>query len=104
MWLAARATPSLTFPLSARLFVAGSVAAMGVAMVALGVTSFRGAGTTVNPMTPEAASALVVRGVYRVTRNPMYLGFLLWLVACAVVLSNALAALLPLGFMRYIGR
>jgi protein-S-isoprenylcysteine O-methyltransferase Ste14 len=104
MWLVARATPFLTVSLPYRYFLASAVAAAGAAVSGLGVLSFRRARTTVNPMTPEASSALVVRGVYRVTRNPMYLGFLLWLVAWAVALANGLATLLPLAFVLYMNQ
>jgi protein-S-isoprenylcysteine O-methyltransferase Ste14 len=48
-----------------------------VAMIWLGVagaTAFRRAHTTIDPHRPEQASSLVVDGIYRVTRNPMYLG------------------------------
>ncbi|MFZ6044474.1 methyltransferase family protein, partial [Vibrio natriegens] len=51
----------------------------GIGVAWGGVVSFKRAQTTVNPMTPDASSALVTSGVYRVTRNPMYLGFLLML-------------------------
>jgi protein-S-isoprenylcysteine O-methyltransferase Ste14 len=52
-------------------------------------------------MTPEAASSLVVAGIYRVTRNPMYLGFLLILLGWAAWLSNVLALLPLAGFVIY---
>jgi protein-S-isoprenylcysteine O-methyltransferase Ste14 len=39
--------------------------------------AFRRAKTTVNPLHPEKASALVTTGLYRITRNPMYVGLLL---------------------------
>jgi len=44
--------------------------------------------TTVNPLQPEKATTLVVSGVYRFTRNPMYLGMLLILLALAFFLGN----------------
>jgi protein-S-isoprenylcysteine O-methyltransferase Ste14 len=68
------------------------------------VVSFRRAKTTVNPMTPDAASSLVVSGIYRYTRNPMYLGFLLILTGWAALLSNMLAlAVLP-AFVVFMNR
>ena len=81
-----------------------AIAAVGAAFSVGGVIAFRRAKTTVNPMKPEAASSLVSSGVYRATRNPMYVGLLLVLVAWAVFLSSFLALLGPLAFIAYIGR
>ena len=55
-------------------------------------------------MHPEAASAIVTVGIYRFTRNPMYLGFLLLLIAWAVFLGNIVSALMPLLFIAYMNR
>jgi protein-S-isoprenylcysteine O-methyltransferase Ste14 len=55
-------------------------------------------------MKPETATALVCGGVYTVTRNPMYLGLLVLLIAWAVYLSSAWALLGPLAFAVYITR
>ena len=60
----------------------------GVIMVALGGRSFRRAKTTVNPLTPHKSTQLVTTSVYRLSRNPMYVGFVLWLVACAVFVGS----------------
>ncbi|OGB61139.1 MAG: protein-S-isoprenylcysteine methyltransferase [Burkholderiales bacterium RIFCSPLOWO2_12_FULL_64_99] len=79
-----------------------AVAGAGIAFA--GVLAFRRHKTTVNPFTPERSSSLVASGIYRYTRNPMYLGFLLALVGWAVFLSNLVAlALLP-AFIAYMNR
>lgn len=53
--------------------------------------------TTVNPMNPNNTATLVTKGIYRFSRNPMYLGLLLWLLAWGLYLGNLLALLfLPL--------
>jgi protein-S-isoprenylcysteine O-methyltransferase Ste14 len=88
----------------ARRILAGCLALAGVSIAILGVLSFRRAGTTVNPMQPEKASSLVTSGIYRVTRNPMYLGLLLGLIAWAVFLSNVLAFLFLPAFILYLNR
>jgi protein-S-isoprenylcysteine O-methyltransferase Ste14 len=104
MGLGAWGLPRLTTGLPGRAIAAGGLAAAGAAVCILGVASFRRAKTTVNPMTPEATSALVIVGVYRWTRNPMYLGFLLILCGLAGYLSNALAAALLPVFIVYMTR
>ncbi len=52
-------------------------------------------------MRPDSASSLVVSGVYRYTRNPMYLGFLLILPGWAAFLSNAAARVVFPAFVLY---
>lgn len=104
MWLAASASSSLAFKLPARLAIALAVAALGVAISVAGTLSFWRAKTTVNPTRPDAASSLVVTGIYRLTRNPMYLGLLLVLAGWAIYLSNAVTFVGPLLFLLYINR
>lgn len=77
---------------------------VGSAIVLAGVLSFRRMETTVNPLTPEATTTMVTSGIYRFSRNPMYLGFLFVLVGWAIHLSNLLGfAFLPL-FVWYMNR
>jgi protein-S-isoprenylcysteine O-methyltransferase Ste14 len=104
MWLVARAMPALTFPFPFRNAIAAVFAMCGVAIAASGFLAFRRAGTTVNPMQPEAASALVNTGIYRYTRNPMYLGLAVFLTGWAFFLANAAAAVLIPLFIAYMTR
>jgi protein-S-isoprenylcysteine O-methyltransferase Ste14 len=84
--------------LAALLLLAGLAAAL------LGVLRFRSAGTTVDPVHPDRSSALVVSGIYRRTRNPMYLGFLLALAAWGARLGSLPALLGPPLFALYMDR
>lgn len=102
MWLVSGPACGLLLP--ARRGLALGLVVAGVVICALGVVSFRRAGTTVNPLKPETAGSLVVSGIYRRTRNPMYLGFLLGLAGWAVYLSNALAFLFLPAFVLYLNR
>jgi len=77
---------------------------LAVAIVVTAVISFRRARTTLDPFHPEKASSVVTSGIYAVTRNPMYLGFLLTLLAFAVFLDNFASAVLPLIFVVYMNR
>jgi protein-S-isoprenylcysteine O-methyltransferase Ste14 len=104
MWLISQATPSLGFIFPARNVFAIAFAAAGVVTAISGALTFRRAHTTVNPMKPESASALVNWGVFSITRNPMYLGLLLVLTAWAIFLSNPLALLFLPAFVLYINR
>jgi protein-S-isoprenylcysteine O-methyltransferase Ste14 len=88
MWVISAVAPSLRFSFPGRPLLALILVIAGVLVNASGITLFRRAQTTVNPMKPDSASSLVVDGIYRVTRNPMYLGFLLLLLGWAVFLSN----------------
>ena len=104
MWLLAAAVPGLDVALSASLPVALVLAAMGVAFALLGVLEFRSAGTTVDPRVPDQSVSLVVGGVYRISRNPMYVGFLLILTAWGVFLSNLASLMLCPVFVIYMNR
>jgi protein-S-isoprenylcysteine O-methyltransferase Ste14 len=90
---------SVTLPGSSA--IAPALVALGGAVALAGVIAFRNRRTTVNPLTPSATTSVVFSGVYRVSRNPMYLGFLLALAGWAVYLSNAGAALLLPAFVAY---
>ena len=81
MWTLAWAFPSLDLTLPGRTPAAVLSALIGVLATVAGVVEFRRARTTLNPLKPGAASALVDGGIYGLTRNPMYLGFALWQLA-----------------------
>ncbi|QTD47376.1 isoprenylcysteine carboxylmethyltransferase family protein [Ottowia testudinis] len=95
MWVLARAVPSAqlwpTAAWSVPTLVGLVIAFAGGGVALAGALQFRRAGTTVNPLAPQRASALVTTGIYRFTRNPMYLGMLLVLVGWGVYLGNAAA-------------
>ncbi|WP_418321032.1 methyltransferase family protein [Piscinibacter sakaiensis] len=93
MWLLARLFPSAALVLPLRVVLAALFVVAGFAIALAGVVEFRRARTTVNPMTPEASSAIVSSGIYRHSRNPMYAGFLLALVGWAVFLANPVSLL-----------
>ena len=104
MWLAARLAPSLTIAFPAPRVLAVVLSLAGVFISVAGVMAFRKAHTTVDPTRPEKSTSLVASGIYRHTRNPMYVGFLMVLAAWSVYLSNLMAlAALP-AFVVYMNR
>lgn len=104
MWIVTWAVPAFGFMFPARDLFAKTAVAAGAIIAGLGIVSFRRAKTTVNPMKPNSSSALVVWGIYRLSRNPMYLGFWLILIGWAIYLSNLLAFLLLPFFIWYMNR
>ena len=86
----------LTGPLSLMVLV------MGLATNLAAVVSFRSADTTMNPMRPKSAARLVNGGIYRLSRNPMYLGVLLMLSSWAIWLGNPVCLAVLLFFVWYI--
>jgi protein-S-isoprenylcysteine O-methyltransferase Ste14 len=104
MWGLSSFQPALPLSAAVRPVAAAAFAIAGVAFDLLALTAFLRARTTINPVEPDKASALVTGGVYRVTRNPMYVGLALLLVAWAVHLSMLWPLAGPLLFVLYIGR
>lgn len=78
--------------------------AAGIALNALPKRHFRRAGTTVNPLRPQASTQLVESGLHRFSRNPMYLGHAVILLGVAVLLHDALALVAVPAYMAYVTR
>ncbi len=104
MWLTPVFGQPLDVPFRVRLGVALALVLIGQSISISGMVAFRRARTTINPIKASAASSLVRTGVYRFTRNPMYLGLLLTLLAWAAFLSNPAALLFVPVFVLYINR
>jgi protein-S-isoprenylcysteine O-methyltransferase Ste14 len=104
MWLVSWSLPAGAVVVPGRILLAVTPAIAGAIVSALGVMAFRQASTTVNPMKPESTSSLVSSGLYRVSRNPMYLGFLLILLGWALFLANIFGFLALPGFLLYMNR
>lgn len=66
--------------------------------------AFRRAKTTINPVQIDRASRVVTGGIYRFTRNPMYVGLTALLTAWGVWLAVPLALLGPVAFALFTQR
>ena len=104
MWLLDRLVPGPDGLLRLRALVALALLAVGVAVALAGVREFRRASTTVNPLQPSSASAMVRSGIYGRSRNPMYLGMLLVLGGWAAWLASPLALLGLPAFVAFLNR
>ena len=104
MGLSGTKLPGFELAWTARLTFALPILLLGLGVCLAGVLSFRRARTTVNPLQPQQASALVEAGIYRYSRNPMYLGFAIILAAWALVLASPLTLLGVVAFVLYMNR
>ncbi|MEC3966918.1 isoprenylcysteine carboxylmethyltransferase family protein [Flagellimonas halotolerans] len=77
---------------------------LGVLVILISVIQFFITKTTVDPLNPKKTSKLVTNGIYKFTRNPMYLGMLLFLLAFGLKLGNAFNTLIAAGFVSYMNR
>ncbi len=104
MWGVSSVGPVFAIPPMVKYIAIALLAAAGIAFDVSGILAFRAARTTVNPLKPEQASNLVTAGIYRVTRNPMYVGMALLLLAWAVYLSALLPFAGIVAFVLYLTR
>lgn len=79
-----------------------AVAGLGIDLAAL--VLFLRARTTVNPLKPQNVSALVIGGLYRFSRNPMYVGQALLLAGWAMWMGNLAGLLAVPAFVAWIDR
>ena len=101
MWLLAGAFPGGEFELRYAGFLALAIAGSGLAVALAGIAEFRRLSTTVNPIRPGEASSIVTGGIYRYTRNPMYVGLACCVLAWAVYLRNYAALPWIVIFVAY---
>lgn len=101
---AASLLPSLSFKSPLRAPIGHLLLLAGLALNLIPKVAFKRAGTTVSPIRPETTTALVTTGIYRHTRNPMYLGHAVILLAFAFYLSNAVAFAAVPVFVIFISR
>jgi protein-S-isoprenylcysteine O-methyltransferase Ste14 len=104
MWMIDLVTPSIHLPDIVRFGLAGALFVAAALLGPIAVLAFGRAGTTVNPIRIENASALVTSGIYRISRNPMYASLATFLVMLAVLLSNPWLLAGPLFFVLFTTR
>lgn len=104
MWVVAHTFTAYAIDLPLTRVLAISLAAAGLWLNLYPKILFKRAGTTANPIRPNATTSLLTTGIYRRTRNPMYLGQALILLAWAFQLRSALCFLAIPAFLLYITR
>lgn len=75
---------------------------IGLSLAVTGIITFKKHSTTTKPTQPELSSKIVSSGVYKISRNPMYLGILFGLLGIGFYFGNIISILTPLLFFIYI--
>jgi protein-S-isoprenylcysteine O-methyltransferase Ste14 len=104
MYILATFLPFGFFDFFGRLLLFKIMLVFGVLVGLLSLFQFYRAKTTVDPTKPSKASNLVVNGIFKFSRNPMYLAMLLVLLALGLVLGNAFNSLIAAAFVGYMNR
>jgi len=104
MWLASSLLAPVDVPFGPRLAAALVLASLGLVFGISAMVSFRRAKTTMNPTKPAATTSLVTAGPFRLTRNPMYLSLLLYLLGWAAYLFSLPAILFLPIFVLYLNQ
>ena len=74
----------------------------GLGVFILAVRAFSRQKTTVNPLEPRQASSLVISGIFKFSRNPMYLGMLIVLLSISFKFNLVGGIVISLFFYLFI--
>lgn len=91
-------------PTRLRMLVGLGIAQASGVLALASIATLWYARTTINPLAPDRARHLVTGGVFRFSRNPIYLSLLMLLVAYALRLDSPSAWLGPVAFVAYVTR
>ncbi len=104
MYLVAKFLPFGFFDFFGRSILFKVLTGLAILILILALVQFYRLKTTIDPAKPDKVSNLVTNGVYKFSRNPMYLAMLLLLLALGVTLGNAFNTLVAAGFVAYMNR
>ena len=88
MWGVAHVLPQFSHGFTGQRPIGFMLIGIGLTFDFVSIAAFIRAKTTPNPVHIERASKLVTGGLYRISRNPMYLGLALILSGVAILLGN----------------
>lgn len=104
MWMVSDHAPQFVATGNGYMYAAAAALVFGACVSLAGIGAFRRARTTVNPLKPQTASSFVVTGIFRYSRNPMYVGLAAMLSAWAIYLRSPLALSGVALFILYMNR
>ncbi|MAV69798.1 MAG: hypothetical protein CMG04_03210 [Candidatus Marinimicrobia bacterium] len=77
---------------------------VGLVCILSAINLFKKYKTTITPLNPSSATNLITNGIYKFSRNPMYLGMLLILAGISIMVNPIGGLLLMLIFLTYINK
>ena len=86
------------------IYISGFFLLWGLIIIAFAVFKFAKTKTTVDPTKPSKTSSLVISGIYRITRNPMYLGMLFLIISFTFYKLSLAGAIVIPSFIFYINK
>jgi|KBSMisStaDraftv2_1062788.scaffolds.fasta_scaffold650833_2 protein-S-isoprenylcysteine O-methyltransferase Ste14 len=104
MWGVSKVQPAIAIEPRLHSALTAALGAIAVLFGVGGIITFRLAKTTINPVQIDRASRVVSNGVYRITRNPMYVGLTGLLVTWSVFLAVPVTLLGPILFAMFTHR
>lgn len=94
--------PGLTIRFPGQNVLAGILFCLGLLPDVIALRAFMRRKTTINPMAPDKTRTLVTDGIYRISRNPMYLGLLVLLIAISLYFGSLVSFLIVPAFVWYL--
>lgn len=104
MYLSTWLWPGGQFNLPMKLWLAALFGVLGSAVILFSAKQIIAARTTLDPRKPQKSRRLVTHGLFRYSRNPIYLGLLVLLLGFAVLLAHPLAFLFLPAYALYMNR
>ena len=105
MWLASVVTPRVgNIPFGYRASAAAVLALLALLLLVAAKIALARAGTTPDAGRPDKSSRLVTSGVYRFSRNPIYVAMMLVLLAWAAALWSPVSLCVSAAFALYVDR
>jgi protein-S-isoprenylcysteine O-methyltransferase Ste14 len=99
MWLVSRSPVGFRVELPYTAEAGTVLIVLGIVFAASGIIQFSKLGTTVNPLDLSESTRLATQGIYRFTRNPMYLGLTTLLIGWGLHLDSPTNLLVLAAFV-----
>ncbi len=97
-----RLLPTTLFTSDTLVWVIGGLFIAGLSIALLNLWAFWQTKTPLNPQRIEMTSTLVTTGIFRISRNPMYLSLTLWLLAWSLFCGTFWGLLVVVAFVVYL--